>query len=357
MTDKRLSDALKVMETPNPQPEKEPNDHKLAKRLAFGAVGAAALLAVGAGVVSNQQADTDKNKDSDKTDTIKEKYENIFKTVAKDKVAQVETADKAVQKLVDDELNGKKDAKDENLKAAETAIAGIKGDDTDLKTIRDAYSNIVTVVKSPTVENLKNMRTSIANMSDSNISRHLNTTFETGMIKHVSEVTHQSVKTVTSESKPLTAQQVKAKEADIKKQQDEAAKKAKADADAKAKADADAKAAAEAKAAADAAEAQRQAEAAAQAAQPSTQPAYTEAPSQSYTPPAQGGGGYTPPAQGYTPPAQGYTPSQGGGSTYTPPTQPARPTQPAQPSKPSGGVSNSPGGWDSPNNADMEWGH
>lgn len=112
------------------------------------------------------------------------------------------------------------------------------------------------------------------------------------------------------------------------------------------KADADAKVAAE--------ETKRQADtAAARAVQPATQPAYTEAPSQSYTPPAQGGGGYTPPAQNYTPPAQGYTSSQGGGgNTYTPPTQPAKPTQPPSSANASG-IPNSPGGWDSPNNAEM----
>ncbi|NCB03113.1 MAG: hypothetical protein EOM67_13270, partial [Spirochaetia bacterium] len=107
-----------------------------------------------------------------------------------------------VQKLVEDELNGKKDVHDSNIKAAEDAIAGINGDSDDLKSIHDAYTNIVNVVKSPTIDNLQNMRTSIANMSDSNISRHLNDTIESDMIKHVAEKTNKTVKDVTLASKP-----------------------------------------------------------------------------------------------------------------------------------------------------------
>ena len=348
MTEKRLSDALKVTESPQPN---KPNDHKLVKQLAFGAIGVAAIASIGAGIVSTQQADTDKNKDSDTSDTIKEKYEDVFKYVSKDKQTQVESADKAVQKLVEDELNGKKDVHDSNIKSAEDAIAGIKGDDNDLKSIREAYNNIVNVVKSPTIDNLQNMRTSIANMSDSNISRHLNDTIESDMIKHVAEKTNKTVKDVTSASKPLTPQQVKTREVESKKKAD-AAQKAKADAEKakaaaeKAKADA---AAAEAAKQAAAAEAQRQAEAAA-AQQASNQQAYAEAPQQNYEAPSNGGG--------YTPPAQ-----NNGGSNYTPPaaahpSNPA-PTQPSNgagsawtPSNPNGAaVSDNPGGWDT----DWEW--
>lgn len=361
MTEKRLSDALKVTESPQPN---KPNDHKLVKQLAFGAIGVAAIASIGAGIVSTQQADTDKNKDSDTSDTIKEKYEDVFKSVSKDKQKQVESADKAVQKLVEDELNGKKDVHDANIKSAEDAIVGIKGDDNDLKSVRDAYTNIVNVVKSPTIDNLQNMRTSIANMSDSNISRHLNDTFESDMIKHVAEKTNKTVNDVTSASKPLTPQQVKAKEVESKKKSD-AAQKAKADAEKakadkaaaeKAKADAaaaeaakQATAAAEAAKQAAAAEAQRQAEAAA-AQQASNQQAYAEAPQQNYEAPSNGGG--------YTPPAQ-----NNGGSNYTPPAA-AQPSNPA-PTQPSNGagsawtpsnsngaaVSDSPGGWDT----DWEW--
>ena len=361
MTEKRLSDALKVTESPQPN---KPNDHKLVKQLAFGAIGVAAIASIGAGIVSTQQADTDKNKDSDTSDTIKEKYEDVFKSVSKDKQKQVESADKAVQKLVEDELNGKKDVHDANIKAAEDAIAGINGDSDDLKSIHDAYTNIVNVVKSPTIDNLQNMRTSIANMSDSNISRHLNDTIESDMIKHVAEKTNKTVKDVTLASKPLTPQQVKTREVESKKKA-AAAQKAKADAEKaaaekaaaeKAKADAaaaeaakQAAAAAEAAKQAAAAEAQRQAEAAA-AQQASNQQAYAEAPQQNYEAPSNGGG--------YTPPAQ-----NNGGSNYTPPAA-AQPSNPA-PTQPSNGagsawtpsnsngasVSDSPGGWDT----DWEW--
>lgn len=355
MTEKRLSDALKVTESPQPN---KPNDHKLVKQLAFGAIGIAAIASIGAGIVSTQQADTDKNKDSDASDTIKEKCEDVFKSVSKDKQTQVESADKAVHKLVEDELNGKKDVHDSNIKAAEDAIAGINGDSDDLKSIRDAYTNIVNVVKSPTIDNLQNMRTSIANMSDSNISRHLNDTIESDMIKHVAEKTNKTVKDVTLASKPLTPQQVKTREVESKKKA-AAAQKAKADAEKaaaekaaaeKAKADA-----AEAAKQAAAAEAQRQAEAAA-AQQASNQQAYAEAPQQNYEAPSNGGG--------YTPPAQ-----NNGGSNYTPPAsaQPSNPapTQPSQPSNGGGnashgngsGITDSPGGYDTPGDAGIIWNH
>lgn len=354
MTEKRLSDALKV--TDSHQPNKN-NDHKLAKQLAFGAIGVAALASIGAGIVSTQQADIDNDKDSDKSDTIKEKYEDVFKSISKDKQTQVESADKAVQKLVDDELNGKIDVHDSNIKTAEDAIAGINGDSDDLKSIQDAYRNIVNVVKSPTIDNLQNMRTSIANMSDSNISRHLNDTFESDMIKHVAEKTNKTVKDVTVASKPLTPQQVKTREADANKKataEKAAAEKAAAEKAASEKATAE-KAAADAEVArqAEAAEAQRQAEAVAAAQQASNQQVYAEAPQQNYEAPNNG--------STYTPPAQ-----NNGGSNYTPPAavQPSNPA-PTPPSNNAGsawtpsnsnaqngsGVSDSPGGWDT----DWEW--
>ena len=357
MTEKRLSDALKVTESPR---KNKNNDHKLVKQFAFGAIGVAALASIGAGIVT-QQADIDNDKDSDKSDTIKEKYEEVFKSVSKEKQTQVESADKAVQKLVEDELNGKIDVHDSNIKAAEDAIAGINGDSDDLKSIHDAYTNIVNVVKSPTIDNLQNMRTSIANMSDSNISRHLNDTFESDMIKHVAEKTNKTVKDVTVASKPLTPQQVKTREADANKKaaaEKAAAEKAAADKAAADKAAADkaaADAAAEAAKQAAAVEAQRQAEAEAVAAaqQASNQQAYVEAPQQNYEAPNNG--------STYTPPAQ-----NNGGSNYTPPAavQPSNPA-PTPPSNNAGsawtpsssnaqngsGVSDSPGGWDT----DWEW--
>lgn len=354
MTEKRLSDALKVTES---HQTNKHNDHKLVKQLAFGAIGVAAIASIGAGIVSTQQADIDNDKDSDKSDTIKEKYEDVFKSISKDKQTQVESADKAVQKLVDDELNGKLDVHDSNIKSAEDAIAGINGDGEDLKSIRDAYSNIVNVVKSPTIDNLQNMRTSVANMSDSDISRHLNDTFESVLIEHVSKKTNKTVKDVTLASKPLTPQQVKSREADANKKaaaEKAAAEKAIAEKAAAEKAAADA-AAAEVARQAEAAEAQRQAEAEAVAAaqQASNQQAYVEAPQQNYEAPNNG--------STYTPPAQ-----NNGGSDYTPPAavQPSNPA-PTPPSNNAGsawtpsnsnaqngsGVSDSPGGWDT----DWEW--
>jgi hypothetical protein len=354
MTEKRLSDALKVMESP--QHDNNHKGHKLAKQLAFGAIGIAALSSIGAGIVNTQHADTDKNKDNDKSDTTKEKYEDIFKTVAKDKQKQVESADKAVQKLVKDDLNGKKDVHDANIKSAEDTIVGIKGDGNDLKSIRDAYTNIVNVVKSPTIDNLQKMRTSIANMSDSNISRHLNDTFESNMIKHVAEKTNKTVKEVTSESKPLTPQQVKVKEFEAKKKADAAQK---ADAQKAEAAPANSAPAPTSTPEAPAPEAQQ----ASPAQQVSNQPSYNESPQRSYEDTSQnygGGNTYTPPAQdngvgNYTPPASAPTPTPAPAPTPTP-----APTYGDGGNVSHGngsGIANSPGGYDTPGDAGLVWDH
>lgn len=276
MPNERLSDALKMTRS-QPEPQKDPKNHKMAKRVAYVAACLAIVAGVGVGasVINHDNQTTDKRAEQDQNaharDTEKEKQQDIYKNLSKQKI-QVEAADKAVTAMVKDKtaITEKRDNKpsDETLnKAVQTAedkVKAIQGDDEDLKSIRTAYTDIINVVKDPSLDNLQMAKTAINNMKDADLSRHLSDANVTALTKVVATVNHMPVSDVENATKPLTAQQQQAKAA--------AAAKAKADAEAKAKA----------RSAAAASSAQ-----AAQSAQSNAHQATSSAPSSTYQAPAQ----------------------------------------------------------------------
>ncbi|KIC05306.1 Peptidoglycan-binding LysM [Ligilactobacillus ruminis DPC 6832] len=238
MPNERLSDALKMTRS-QPEPQKDPKNHKMAKRVAYVAACLAIVAGVGVGVsvINHDNQTTDKRAEQDQMqharDTEKEKQQDIYKNLSKQKI-QVEAADKAVTAMVKDKtaITEKRDNKpsDETLnKAVQTAedkVKAIQGDDEDLKSIRTAYTDIINVVKNPSLDNLQTAKTAIHNMEDTDLSRHLSDANVTALTKVVATVNHMPVSDVENATKPLTAQQQQAKAA--------AAAKAKADAEAKA---------------------------------------------------------------------------------------------------------------------------
>lgn len=283
MPEERLSDALKMIPS-QPEPQKDPKSHKMAKRVAYGAAGLAIVAGIGASVINHDDKTTDKRPEPDQNaharDAEKEKQQDIYKNLSKQKI-QVEAADKAVTAMVKDKtaITEKRDNKlsDETLnKAVQTAedkVKAIQGDDEDLKSIRTAYTDIINVVKDPSLDNLQTAKTDINNMKNANLSQHLSDTNITALTKVVATVNHMSVRDVENATKPFTAQQQQAKAA--------AAAKAKADAEAKARS------AAAASSAQAAQSAQSNAHQAAQSAQPSSSTYQAPTQSSTYQAPAQ----------------------------------------------------------------------
>lgn len=236
MPDKRLSDALKMTRS-QPELQKDPKNHKMAKRVAYGAAGLAIVAGVGASVANHDNQTTDKHAEPDQNaharDTAKEKQQDLYKNLPKQKI-QVEAADKAVTAMVKDKtaITEKRDHKpsDETLnKAVQTAgdkVKAIQGDDGDLKSIRTAYTDVINVVKDPSLDNLQTAKTAINNMKDADLSQHLSDENITALTKVVATVNHMSVSDVENATKPLTAQQQQAKAVSAAKAKADAASKA-----------------------------------------------------------------------------------------------------------------------------------
>jgi|GEM_PF-7060228 len=225
MPNERLSDALKMTRS-QPEPQKDPKNHRMAKRVAYVAACLAIVAGVGVGasVINHDNQTTDKRAEQDQNaharDTEKEKQQDIYKNLSKQKI-QVEAADKAVTAMVKDKtaITEKRDNKpsDETLnKAVQTAedkVKAIQGDDEDLKSIRTAYTDIINVVKDPSLDNLQMAKTAINNMKDADLSQHLSDENITALTKVVATVNHMPVSDVENATKPLTAQQQQAKAA------------------------------------------------------------------------------------------------------------------------------------------------
>lgn len=237
MPEERLSDALKLTRS-QPDPQKDPRNHKMAKRIAYGAAGLAIVAGVGASVINHDNQTTDKHTEPDQNaharDTEKEKQQDLHKNLSKQEI-QIKAADKAVTAMVKDKtaITENRDDKpsDETLnnavQTAENNANAIQGDDEGTKSIRTAYTDIINVVKDPSLDKLQTAKTDINNMKNANLSQHINDKNIKSLTKVVATVNHMSVSDVEKATKPLTAQQQQAKAA--------AAVKAKADAEAKAR--------------------------------------------------------------------------------------------------------------------------
>lgn len=245
------------------------------KKIILSIIGLILVGGISVSIIHQQNVKGERVKQEEKSEvknTVKENQEDPYQNIAKDKAVQVMAVDKAVSDAVKAKEDKKaQDEVNKKVTDAENEIGKLKGDDADTKSIREAYTDVVNVVKNPSIDNIQKARTSIANMKDSALAQHMEQSYEKPMANVVATVVNKTPKEVLNASKPLTAQQQKAKQ--------DAANKAKADAEAKAKADAKAKAEAKAKADADAkAKADAQAQQAQQA--PAQQAPAQQAPAQ-----------------------------------------------------------------------------
>lgn len=233
MPDKKsLLDDLKIVEDKEPKhtEPKGPNNHKLAKKIAFGTVGLAALAGLGVGVINHNQ-DNDKQKDNDanKKATVDDKQEDPYQNLSKSKAEQVKKADAAVENIFtsyykakdhDEKLSQTVIASRPNtyvapsvIKAeakATTAIAEIKGNDTDTKDIRRAYTDVINVVKDSSLINMQTVRSHIADLKDSKLATHMEKEYEQAMVALVVTHTDYSESQVLDMTKPLSDKKLKA---------------------------------------------------------------------------------------------------------------------------------------------------
>ena len=225
----------------------------------------------------------------------KEDKKSPYKNLSKIKAEEVAKLDGEVAKLV----GQKKAIKPlDNLKNAETTLKELDSKDSDLKSVHEAYASVINTVKTPDLDTLQDARTAIANMNDSEISKHMVDTFEDNLIDIVSVAKLTDRERVVEATKPLTPQQAQAKKDKKAKEAKEAEAQAKADAEREKKEQA-------------ANEAAREAAKKAEAVNNAQTITGTEAPNGhemesggyetptndgGYTPPVNNGGGYVPPA-------------------------------------------------------------
>ncbi|MFT8824443.1 MAG: hypothetical protein ABF536_01535 [Liquorilactobacillus mali] len=93
---------------------------------------------------------------------------------------------------------------------ATKAIAEIKGNDTNTKDIRQAYTDVVNVAKDSSLINMQTARSHIALLKDSELATHMEKEFETPMANNVSHQTSLDVSTILNETKPLSEKKLKA---------------------------------------------------------------------------------------------------------------------------------------------------
>lgn len=208
------------------------------------AIGLLVIVAVGVSIAVVHLNHATPDKTSQVALKSKPHKVNPYKNLPAKQQKIVKVADQAVAKAITAKAdNQAADVINQKVTTAANQIAQIKGTDATTTAIRNTYTDVLNVVKNPTVDNLQTARTAVSLLKDSSLSEHLTKTYEAKLIRTVATVTHQSTKAVRNASKPLTAAQEKAKEAKAKAL---AVAKAKAAADAKAKADAAAKAQAQA---------------------------------------------------------------------------------------------------------------
>ncbi|MGG5342404.1 hypothetical protein [Enterococcus sp. AZ192] len=264
------------------------------KKITLSIIGLILVGGISVGAIHQQNVKAERVKQEEKNElknTVQENQEDPYKNLSKAKAENVAKLDKTVSKIITEKLNTKPL---DGLKDTEEALKTLDVKDADLKSIHDSYAGVVNVVKTPTIDTLQKARSAMANMEEADISDHMLDEYEDKLIEIVSREKSINKADVDKQSKPLTPQQLKAKEDAKAKADKEAADKAKAEADKKV--------ADEAKAAADKAEAARVAEAERQAATQDgaeQSQAINNGGGGNYTPPVadnSGGGDYTPPA-------------------------------------------------------------
>lgn len=197
---------------------------KIKKKLIIGLVVILGLILTGC---RNNQAKQDSNKNY--ATSTSSQSNSPYLNLSKSKAEQVKKADSTVSKVYDAKFQAEKD--DEKVDAniinkrpanyvpkivatAETkatkAIAEIKGNDTNTKDIRQAYTDVVNVAKDSSLINMQTARSHIALLKDSELATHMEKEYETPMATNVAQHTSLDISTILNETKPLSEQKLKA---------------------------------------------------------------------------------------------------------------------------------------------------
>lgn len=197
---------------------------KMKKKLIIGLVVILGLILTGC---RNNQAKQDSNKNY--ATSTSSQSNSPYLNLSKSKAEQVKKADSTVSKVYDAKFQAEKD--DEKVDAniinkrpanyvpkivatAETkatkAIAEIKGNDTNTKDIRQAYTDVVNVAKDSSLINMQTARSHIALLKDSELATHMEKEYETPMATSVAQHTSLDISTILNETKPLSEQKLKA---------------------------------------------------------------------------------------------------------------------------------------------------
>ena len=190
----------------------------------------ATLITIGLTACGSNQAQQDRGQST--AASVSSKNNNIYQNLSKSKAEQVKKADTAVENgfNVNDKFE-RQDAKtDPNVinsrpdnyvapivskaeaKAA-TEIAEIKGNDTNTKDIRRAYTDIVNVVKDSSLINMQTARSHIADLKDSKLATHMEKEYEQSMVVLVVRHTNYAESQVLDMTKPLSKKKLKAAQA------------------------------------------------------------------------------------------------------------------------------------------------
>lgn len=170
------------------------------------------------------------NVEKSKAKSINKKHvEQLYKGISEAITKQIQKATKSVDKVLAERIQNTKN--DDDVKAANTAISNIKGDDTDTQDIRKAYASVMAVVNGSSMDKLQVARSRIANLSNSTLSKELEHKFTDRMVTATARDISDIPAYVESQTKPLTKAQLKAKEAEMAKNE----AKNKADTDAQVK--------------------------------------------------------------------------------------------------------------------------
>lgn len=196
----------------------------MKKKLIIGLVVILGLILTGC---RNNQAKQDSNKNY--ATSTSSQSNSPYLNLSKSKAEQVKKADSTVSKVYDAKFQTEKD--DEKVDAniinkrpanyvpkivatAETkatkAIAEIKGNDTNTKDIRQAYTDVVNVAKDSSLINMQTARSHIALLKDSELATHMEKEYETPMATNVAQHTSLDISTILNETKPLSEQKLKA---------------------------------------------------------------------------------------------------------------------------------------------------
>ncbi|MFT9455913.1 MAG: hypothetical protein ABF575_01350 [Liquorilactobacillus hordei] len=200
---------------------------RLSKQIVF--VITALLITIGLTACGNNQT---KQAGQSTAASVSSKINSPYQNLSKSKAEQVKKADTAVENVfkVNDKFE-RQDAKTDpneiakrpdnyvapvvskaEAKAA-TAIVEIKGNDTNTKDIRRAYTDVVNVVKDSSLINMQTARSHIADLKDSKLATHMEKEYEQSMVVLVVRHTNYAESQVLDMTKPLSKKKLKAAQA------------------------------------------------------------------------------------------------------------------------------------------------